>query len=198
MKLKPEILTHPNIPKPLHGMNPRTILGKEWWDKTRQEAYASTDYHCSSCGVHKSEAKKHKWLEAHEYWDINCMTGICEVKDIVPLCHYCHNFIHSGRLSMILGKSKSKEEVIEILEHGFKILKENNLKCFAYSKYLARKLGAKTYDVDYYMPEENEDLEWSDYALILEGKTYKSKFDNIEEWKEFYKNKENEVENKRR
>lgn len=117
--LKPEILCHPHIPKPLHGVAPRAIKGQTWWDKTRQEAYRSTDYHCVACGVHKHEAKKHKWLEAHEFWNIDYNTGVCEVKSIEPLCHYCHNFIHSGRLSMIVGKEKSKQEVIDILEHGF-------------------------------------------------------------------------------
>ncbi len=187
MKLRPEILTHPNIPKPLHGMNPRTILGKEWWDKTRQEAYASTNYHCCACGVHKSEAKKHKWLEAHEYWDINYMTGICEVKDIVPLCHYCHNFIHSGRLSMIAGESKSIKEVKDILKHGFKILKENNLECFRTTQRLAKQLNVGRDGVKAYKLKINNDLKWSDFVLILEGKEYRSKFANMQEWLNFYK-----------
>src|SRR6185295_5669264 len=61
--LKPEILCHPHIPKPLHGVAPREIMGDDWWNSERQLVYASTDYHCAACGIHKSQAKKHEWLE---------------------------------------------------------------------------------------------------------------------------------------
>ena len=186
-ELKPEVLTHPNVPKPLHGINPRTIFGNRWWNLKRKIVYASTDYHCCACGVHKSNAKKHQWLEAHEYFDIDYMTGVCEVKDIVPLCHYCHNFIHSGRLSMIMGKDKTVEEVIDILEHGFKILSVHNLKCFYFTYNLATSLNANTYCVECYEINKNIHLDWLDYVLIFEGKKYRSKFDSKEEWIEFYK-----------
>ena len=172
-KLNPEILCHPHIPIPLHGVCPRNIKGTEWWDIVRQEAYKSTDYCCSACGVHKSQAKKHKWLEAHEFWDIDYMTGICKVESIRPLCHYCHNFIHSGRLSMIIDKEKSKEEIIEILEHGFKILKSNNLKCFPFTQAFANKIGAKTFGVLSYQMKTNPNLQDHDFVLIFEGKEYR-------------------------
>jgi hypothetical protein len=184
--LKPEILTHPNIPKPLHGLSPRTIKGKIWWDATREEVYKSMDYHCIACGVEKLKAKKHKWLEAHEFWNINCQTGICKVDSIVPLCHYCHNFIHSGRLAMIINKEKSEAEVIEILEHGFSILKNNKLKAFMPTIKLAEQIGARTFNVKGYTPNTNNKLKWSDFTLVFEGTEYRSKFSSIEDWKSFY------------
>ncbi|CCQ55391.1 MAG: hypothetical protein MK111_21910 [Crocosphaera sp.] len=31
---------HPNIPKPLHGMPPRTLKDRKWWEKTKATAKA--------------------------------------------------------------------------------------------------------------------------------------------------------------
>ncbi len=146
-KLQPEILSHPNIPKPLHEVNPRSIMGEAEWDKVRQEAYASTDYHCIACGIHKTQAKGPKWLEAHEFYKMDYTNGRVEVEKIIPLCHYCHNFIHSGRLSMIIDKEKDEEEVADILKHGFRILSANGLPAFSFTIHLAHELGVDTYDV---------------------------------------------------
>jgi len=185
--LKPEILCHPNIPKPLHGMAPRVIKGQAWWDKTRQEVYRKYDYHCIACGVSKFQAEKHKWLEAHEYWNIDYKTGICKIESIEPLCHYCHNFIHSGKLSMdVSAGEREQEEAIDILEHGFRILSEYNLKAFYYTIDVADRLGADTFDVDEYFVEESSKLEWADYKLIFEGKEYPARFKSANAWYSYY------------
>jgi hypothetical protein len=188
MKLRPEILTHPNIPKPLHGINPRSIMGQEWWDLKRKEVYAKNNFRCIACGVHKNNAKKHKWLEAHEFYNINYKKGIVEIVSIESLCHFCHNFIHSGRLKAILGKDKSLEEVRAILEHGFEILSQNNLKCFPGTLSLGKNLFCNTFGVvDYKIPKS--EAKWSDWLMIFEGKEFKSKFNSYENWQDFYNKK---------
>lgn len=184
LELHPEILMHPNIPKPLHEVNPRNIMGQVAWDKVRQEAYASTGYRCIACGVHKSEAKGHQWLEAHEFYDIDYAAGRVEIKKIIPLCHYCHNFIHSGRLSMVLGKEKTEQEVVDILEHGFKVLSENDLPAFHFTVHLAHELGAETYGVEPAITPDGETPAWEDWRLVWRGVEYPPKYKTYQEWKE--------------
>lgn len=191
--MNPKLLTHPNIPKPLHGINPRTIMGKERWDVLRQEVYASTNYHCAACGVHKSKAFYHKWLEAHEDYDIDYVRGIVTINKIVPLCHACHNFIHSGRLYMLFKSGEySKKKCQHILQRGFTILAEHNLVGFIGTYYIY----GKVFDIDedeifarvlnYDFPSAFSLAEWSDWRLVYEGKEYKPKFKNYDEWFDFY------------
>jgi len=192
--LTPEILTHPNIPKALHGICPRTIEGQSWWNKTRQAVYASTDYHCKACGVHKSDAKKHKWLEAHEYWHIDYIKGVCTISEIVPLCHYCHNFIHSGRLTALYDSGNiSREQVVSILEHGFAVLCLAGLRCFYVTEMLADAVGAEKYGVQAYIPCNENNVAWEDWTLLWGGNEYKSLHASYEAWREFYREKNNEI-----
>ena len=192
-----ELLTHPNIPKPLHGVNPRTLLGQEWWERKRQEAYATYDFHCWACGIHKSHAKYHRWLEAHESYDIDYARGRVELRDIVALCHSCHNFIHSGRMwELYKQKQLTKEKMLNILQHGFHVLKQNNLKPFygtaclwlilqGYSPQHANEIVKKKG----FVPSYPHIAKWDEWHLILEGKRYYSRFEDMEEWKIYYKSR---------
>jgi hypothetical protein len=184
MNIRPEILCHPNIPKPLHGLNPRTIKGKDWWDNVRYAAQAEYSYCCAACGVHKSDAKCYMWLEGHEFFDMNFYTGRCEVKEIVPLCHYCHNFIHSGRLRVI--KNKTDDEKRDIIDHGLNVLFNARIGfCQPSSYILAIELGLKCNLMP--IKETFKDyLKWKDFHLVLDGETYYSKFKNYEEWCNHY------------
>lgn len=183
-----DILCQPHVPKPLHGLNPRTILGNEWWCKVRKKAQELNKYRCFSCGIHKSKAKLHKWLEGHEIWNIDYHTGRCEVIGIASLCHYCHNFIHTGRLhALIMNGDISIDLGIDILQHGFDLLKDKNIKVFEYTYYMAIELGVDIYDIKFY--KVYDDCEWSDYHMVLANKIYRSKFETYEEWLDFYNGK---------
>ena len=190
--IQPDLLTHPNIPKPLHGLTPRTLLGKSWWDGVRYEAYAKHDFCCWACGIHKQDAKYHPWLEGHECYNINYKDGIMELKEIAALCHSCHSFIHSGRLWQLYQQGNAtKTKALDILNHGFRILREHNLKPFVaaiicwyritgYYKESFIELSKRA------MPLPMDFAEWSDWHLIIEGEKYYSLFKNFDDWRNHY------------
>lgn len=164
---RPEILLHPNIPKPLHGLAPRTIMGQEWWDVVRQEAYAKAGYCCDACGVPKSEALYHKWLECHELYEIDYPKGRMVFKELVALCHACHNYIHSGRMKILVRKGEMEDEKMEaILKRGNKIIRDAKL----------RRPRPPT-----------KCAPWEDWVLVFEGREYPAKHKSFEEWQEAYR-----------
>lgn len=183
-KRNPEILLLPNIPMPLHGVNPRSCLGNKWWDKTRKESYASCNYHCESCGVHKTKAKgTHKHLEGHEVYHTDYQQGILTYIRTTPLCPWCHRYIHDGRLTWLLQtQSISSSHFAQIIQHGEKILREANLKRLPR---IQREKNLKK------MMEDGKMAAWEQWKLVVQGKEFYSKFSSLEEYrKHFKKNKE--------
>jgi len=165
--MRPELLTHSNIPKPLHGLNPRSLLGQEWWDKKRKEAAMKENYHCWACGVSAKDAKYHSWLEGHEVYTYDYERGTGTLSEIVSLCHSCHNFIHSGRLKILLKKREiSKDKFEDIMSHGRFILQEHNLTPIVPLDIVA---------------------DWDKWVLIIDGEIYPGKFKNYEEWENYYR-----------
>lgn len=188
MIIRPELLTHPNIPKPLHGTNPRSILGQEWWDKTRKQTYARNDYHCMACGIHKSQDKFHNWLEAHESYSIDYESGRVVLNEIVALCHSCHNFIHSGRLqAMVASGETSEEKAIYILKRGFAILKANNLEPFWGTAYAFSEMAGRDDLIERIEAlKKKQDVviqqDWSKWHLEIDGVKHYGKFKSQIDW----------------
>jgi hypothetical protein len=163
----PELLLLPNTPEPLHGLVPRILLGKDWWDHTRRAAAVSTDFHCQACGVPKHLAELHRWLEGHEVYTIDYPAGRAVYVETVPLCHYCHNFIHSGRLEIMYAKGEiTKSRFLSILAHGERVLAAAGL----YKS----------------LPYNGEVAPWASWRLILFGKEYEPIHKSPEDWYRFY------------
>lgn len=173
---KPELLLLPNIPKPLHQVNPRTILGINWWNKTRKLAYKSTGYRCLACGVPKEEAKYHQWLEGHEVYETDYEQGTLTFLYVAPLCHFCHNFIHDGRIENLLQQGKiHHHKYAAILKHGSEVLAKANL---------VKPSRIERERKFVLMEAKGKIAPWEKWRLILEGKAYPPKFKSLEEWKQ--------------
>lgn len=139
---RPELLTHPHIPGLMAGINPRSIMGKEWWDATRKEAYAANNGCCHACGTHSSRDPYHQWLEAHECYDYDFEEYVMRYRETVALCHSCHSFIHSGRMwSLYKVGTITKKKLVHILRSRMRILQKAGLKAFIFTyaiKYMLR------------------------------------------------------------
>lgn len=165
-QLRPELLLEPPLPEPLHGLAPRTIKGRAWWDKHRKAAYARMDDCCHACGVHKSRALYRRSLEGHESYEIDWENGRMELREIVALCHCCHNYIHSGRLRILLDTGKiDTVKYNRIIEHGNSIVAG-----LAEPEPLPVMVAA-----------------WDRWVLVVDGDEYPSRFRNRDEWAGYYR-----------
>lgn len=155
---RPEVLLSKQIPKPMHQVNPRTVMGSAWWDETRRAAYASTNHRCVACGdYHPSR------LEGHELYEIDYVAGRMVYLETVPLCHLCHCYVHPGRLQSLLDKGEvSQEKFTHVMLHGDRVLKEAGL----------RRL--ESYPGPF--------AEWKTWRLVLNGKEHKPVFKSYEAW----------------
>lgn len=162
-------------------------MGQTLWDVKRREVYQSTQFHCAACGVHKSEAKKHQWLEAHELFDIDYSAGKATLIEIVPLCHFCHAFIHSGLTRVRARNGKiTASEVRAIMRHGCDVLRYGGAKMFMGTAALCQLVGVDCSDIEV-AAAPVDGARWGDWRMVWNGKEYKGKFKSFDDWRRFYR-----------
>jgi hypothetical protein len=176
--LSPELLSQPNIPKPLHGINPRTIMGEAAWRIHRQVVVTNSPY-CKACG------KETLQLDLHEDYVINYKKKLMTLKSYVPVCRQCHMFIHSGFLLTMYKQQKiSREQVINILTNGINILDHHSLPIFIGTYSFAKALKLDTKDLKTSNPGNTT---WDGWRMLYKGKEYKGL--SKQQWVEKYGNK---------
>lgn len=174
---RPEILLHPNVPKPLHGLAPRTLIARAEWDRIRRETYARNNYHCFACGVYRAYDTDRKrfdneWdesLDCHEFYHIDYDKKTVELIEFVALCKNCHAYVHSGRMQSMYEKGQlDDEDCYIIVNHGDRIISRAGLE--------------KKVQVD--SKDYNE--EWKEWRLLFNGKEHFSKFLDYWDWYKHY------------
>lgn len=119
------------------------------------------------------------------------------------LCHACHNFIHNGRLLMLLSEEKiPADKFWSILAHGFTVLIDGHCELNRFAVHAWEKAvdelgidepdnfpvhyGAamKFYNLDEELKRPT--APWGAWRLILDGKEYEPLHATYEQWQTFY------------
>lgn len=196
------LIAMPNIPKPLHGVNPRTLLGSSNWNRMRRACYAEANDTCEICGT-KPENLRHR--HGHEVYEISYSQGTAKFIRVFCVCSLCHlACIHTGR-ALTLWKQDNPlyptEFLLQGAEHAFKIISEYNkdhpkedLRAYAtFLEYLKHdglkepmeKL-IKKYDMKFYTGVTNM-VDWGDWKLLIGENGYPTPYQNEKDWEEAMK-----------
>ena len=190
------LITMPNIPKPLHGINPRMIMGEDNWDQLRMKCYIDSSYKCEICGKLLDD----KTIQLHELYKVSRKEKYALFERFIPVCILCHNGIHSGRAISLYRNNNTiftKAYILTIADHCFSLIsnynKQNNTDYRLFKTFLnylyfpeleqdMRELISK-YDIHFY--EWRGGLgKWTSWRLIYDGKEYFSPYENSDAWRE--------------
>lgn len=117
-----------------------------------------------ACGVHASEAKGRQWMEAHEQYTINYQKGRMKYVGAISLCHYCHAYLHDGRLEWLLQTGQIHHaKYVAIHQHGDRVL-------------ATAGLSRESKEIRDKKIHEQEIAPWGSWRLQIGRKLYKPKF----------------------
>ena len=121
------LITMPNVPRPLHRLNPRNIMGASTWNHVRKRCYYNANYKCEICGVDFADIKPR--YAAHELYSYDYKEGTGKFERCIAICAVCHNAIHSGRLITMYKNGNQlypKQYVLKVVEHCFSLVSKYN------------------------------------------------------------------------
>jgi len=176
---RPKLLCHPQIPYPLSGVAPRTVVqDPEWWDRERHKAYEKNGQYCWACGGEGP-------LEAHEVFHVDYVRGKMYYQATCALCKRCHSFIHAGFLVLRLFRGVvTYAEFKNTILHGHGILVASNLKANWGLRYALE--DAKNYKQSHVWMKKvfanlgpkpkMQNVPWPKWRMVFQGREYPPKY----------------------
>lgn len=179
---RPELLQHGQIPRPMAQVAPRNIMGQEWWDVKRREAYAANNFCCFACGANEM-------LDAHEAYDIDYAKGLMTFVEIVALCQTCHAFIHAGLTKL----KQTPAEFKRVTLHGHRILKKNKLRAHWTLRTVLTLTDLWAWPVieNIGPTPSSYQSKWYMWRMVFDGNKYPPKFANSTAADAFFESKGN-------
>lgn len=195
------ILSMPNVPAPMFGCAPRTVLGAKTWERMRKQCYADAEYKCEVCGYDVSAPYE---KQAHELYELDYENRKMIFKRVVCLCrrHHINPGVHTGRAltmfknhNVLMPKEKLLEGTEDIFKHVYEYNKEHPdepLRLFAtYLDFLkvpamaeeAQALIEK-YDIKFYKPSKDPESKkhWDEWRLVIGDKEYPPQYKSLEDF----------------
>lgn len=195
------LITMPNVPRPLHGLAPRIIMGQSTWNHIRKRCYFDAGYKCEICGADPPKGQLH----AHELYTIDWEKGTSKFERCIAICRQDHDFIHSGRLVTLFKEGNPlypRSYVLDTVEKGFKLIHEYNSShrdkkpLMAYGTFLEylkvpelaeeMKRLIEKYEMRFYA-EPKHIAKWGDWRLIIGQKEYATPYADQGEWEKAMK-----------
>lgn len=177
----PELLEQPLTPPPLHGLNPRTIMGRAAWDEERRRVYRKYGFRCAACGVNGRDAFPLTRLEAHERFRVDHPARTMELIGMEPICPACHAFVHGGLLEIRLHTGQvSRALGRRILEHGVGVLGRIGGTVPQAADQLCARLGVRH---ALRVAKPPPPTPWAGWRLLWEGRSYPSPYPTEEDWR---------------
>ena len=169
--IKPEILLQ-ELPKPLHTITPRFILGGKEWRKLKNIAAAQNNFCCWGCGVNINETQTFKRLEGAPVFVVEEKYKIVYHRDVAALCYKCNSFLNISKVkSMEAQGLYEKGFSEEIVLHGSALV----------------NVLEKIENINV-MNSQNDFANW---CYNFNGVEYFSRFNDVCEYNTFFKPKGN-------
>lgn len=111
------LITMPNIPKPLHALPPRNVMGKTAWDRARKLCYFKADYKCEICGCEPPKGQLHCLERGSQVLTIDGWKNIETVSTNDRVAQFVPS---TGRIEFVNPTSTTKHHEDNIVHIGYK------------------------------------------------------------------------------
>lgn len=194
------LIAMPNIPKPLHHLAPRTILGPTEWNKMRRACYEAANDTCEICGERPETLRRR---QSHEAYAIDYEKGTAIFVGCFCLDSVCHlACIHTGRAITLYSQGNPlypAEFLLAGAEKAFTIISSYNhdhpeqepvrlystwIEYLKYDELREPMLELiKKYDAKFYMEDPKKTAPWGQWRLVFNGEEYPTPYKNEKAWK---------------
>jgi hypothetical protein len=124
------------VPRSCWFANARSCLPDREWRRIQKMVRARCGDRCEACDAAR-DAEAHLWIEVHERWSYDELTGVQKLMRLVGLCSRCHLATHYGlaqirgyaedaRAQLVKVTGMSSAEVDAHLREGIRVWRQRN------------------------------------------------------------------------